>query len=401
MHVRTARLPIIVALICLSAFAGATGNRPGPSALPTPCVRVRLSRTLYRIHVDPKTGAPIMPSDVTASADIVAWPSGAPPPRFLTWHVFLDWDNPAYPTNHPLDSVTYLHPSPLKIDFGDSIRGGTLTVYVKVVLGERTITGMARAQVRGENPDRTMVLRAFPRSRFGLMASKIGMAESCLKQFTEPTASDPGGLPAISRTRDIGLMQLNVPTGGITSADQVWDWRANVKRGLEMLAGKRRTSMLVSRRMAAAPERSTAVSVDMPDLGDDVPLVPIDSLFSRGIPPLGDAPGSGSLPGDLDTDRLNLSQSERDAIRRYNGGQEYVYVVRPALGDPTLASAGWEIDPTRGGIDPAKGDPDYVRHVLAAHSGLDISPASSGPVHRTARVRHRHHRRSHRASRLA
>jgi hypothetical protein len=73
-------------------------------------------------------------------------------------------------------------------------------------------------------------------------------------------------------------------------------------------------------------------------------------------------------------DHLKLTQSERDMIRRYNGGSEYAYLVTLRPDTPYPVSIGWEIDPTRGGIRPKSGDPDYVQHVLRAQSGLTLPP---------------------------
>src|SRR5258708_33067564 len=108
---------------------------------------------------------------------------------------------------------------------------------------------MAEGDVLADTPPREVVLRAFPPNRFGLIASKIGMAESGLCQFTCPSlkTGDPGGLPVVSYSKDVGMMQLNAPTGSITSDDQVWDWRAQSRRGPEMLGGKRGPADLASR----------------------------------------------------------------------------------------------------------------------------------------------------------
>ena len=39
-----------------------------------PTLNVRLSRSTYRIHVDPKSGAAVMPTDVVAWASLEGWP---------------------------------------------------------------------------------------------------------------------------------------------------------------------------------------------------------------------------------------------------------------------------------------------------------------------------------------
>src|SRR5579871_1667341 len=197
---------------------------PSPSVAPDsrPLIQVSLSRPIYRIHIDAKTGAPQMPKDVTATAEVVNWPAGLERPQDFTWHVFLDWDFKPCPTHHSISDRTFTHSSPLKVDFGNEIRGGTLTVFAKTWLNGQEIWGKAHALVLGENPSRRTILRAFPPNRFGLLASKIGMVESDLCQFTAANGVDPGGMPVLSRTNDVGMMQLNAPTGSITSADQVW-----------------------------------------------------------------------------------------------------------------------------------------------------------------------------------
>lgn len=355
----------------------------------TPTVAVRLSRAEYTIKVDPRTGAPIMPNNIVAYARLDGWPSDVPQPTAYTWHVFLDWDAKPYPTHHSIANAKVERPSPFSVNLGDEVRGGRLKVIAKTTFAGREIFGQAFADVRGENPPRSVVLRAFPQNRIGLIASKIAMAESGMHQFN---AVD--GSPMVSRTNDLGLMQLNVPTGSVTSADQVWDWRANLRRGLEMLDDKRRTTVLASRGsvnrqpglhdVVAGYENAACLNFLRWYLGVRVVPPPV-------VPPLSTSPGSGMLPNEADPDHLALSQLERDAIRRYNGGREYALAI---VTDPaTLAIKGleWQVDPSRGGISAGRGDPNYVAHVLGARSGFVIAAPKAA---RTAK--HRHSRRRHR-----
>jgi hypothetical protein len=361
---------------------------------PLPVLRVTLSQSIYRIHADPKTGRPEMPKNVVAAAELQNWPQGIPRPVDFAWRVYLDWDFAPSPTHHSIRNRLFTQPSPLNVDFGNEIRGGTLTVFARTDWNGQVVWGKARAQVLGENPPRAAVLRAFPPSRFGLIASKIGMAESGLRQFTSASAADPGGLPLVSRSNDLGIMQLNAPSGTITSDDQVWDWRANVTRGLQMLQGKRQTTVLASRHavnlqrvpeVMIHPNYQTIACLNYARLLLGMPCLPAPSL-----PPLSDAPGSGMLPGEPDPDHVRLSQIEREAVRRYNGGREYAYVVTADPGTLDIQEAGWQVDPTRGGIRANAGDPNYVLHVLAAHSGFTIPPP-----HKPARVKHHARRRRH------
>jgi len=381
-------------LALLPGMVSAAPTLPAPdpgllSALPLPTVQVTLSRPVYRIRIDRRTGAPVMPRDVIATAAVRNWPAGVPLPTTFLWRVYLDWDSKVFPTHHSIRNKLFTQPSPLKVNFGEEIRGGTLTVFAKTLLNGKEVWGKARALVLGENPPRNIVLQAFPRSRFGLIASKIGMAESGLRQFTEP-----GGMPVLSRTNDIGMMQLNAPTGAITSADQVWDWRANAQRGLEMLRGKHRSVFLASRHSDGLQRVAEDCCDQIAFLNCARTLLGLPCLSMPSVPPLSDKPGSGKMPGEPDPDHLNLSQWEREAVRRYNGGREYAFVIAPDPNTLGILSAGWQVDPTRGGIRPTSGDPDYVTHVLRARSGLVLTvPSKHKPTKRSRSHHRRHHRR--------
>lgn len=362
-----------------------------------PAVLVTLSQPVYRIKIDPKTGAPLMPKEVRATAKLCNWPEEMPQPESFTWKVTLTWEAGGVPTQHSIGQATWIQASPLKIDFGEEVRGGLLTVTASVSGLPQTLVGEAKALVLGENPPRKMVLKAFPPNRFGLLASKIGMVESGLRQFTEPRGLlDPGGLPVVSRSNDVGMMQLNAPTGAVTCSEEVWDWRANLQRGLLMLQGKQRNSVLASRH-ATLPRSVPTVSFPAYEM---VAFLNAARLWYRLPvlsaplpPPLSDKLGSGILPGEPDPDKLALSQLEREAVRRYNGGREYTFAIVPDLAKLGIQSAGWQVDPTRGGIAPTSGAPDYVLRVLAARSGFTLPPP---PKPKPAKKGKRYHSPRHR-----
>ncbi|HEV2474064.1 MAG TPA: hypothetical protein VGS41_15410, partial [Chthonomonadales bacterium] len=171
-----------------------------------PAIQVRLSRPVYYITLDPATGAPEMPRNVAAEAAPVNWPAATRRPESFTWRVTLEWLQPPYPTRHSIGDRTFSQMSPLRPAFGNEVRGGTLTVYAKASLQGRPIFGEAHALVVGENPSRGQALNQFPRDRTGLIASKIGMAESGLRQFVPGDPSLGGGFPVLSRTHDVGMM---------------------------------------------------------------------------------------------------------------------------------------------------------------------------------------------------
>ena len=319
-----------------------------------------------------------MPKDVAATAELTNWPDGEPKPTAFLWRVSLDWKMPGwdgFETRHPIEEKLFTAASPFHPDLSGAIRGGILTIYAKTTLHGQQIVGMARASVVGSNPSRQVVLAAFPVSRFGLIASKIGTAESGLRQFSASSAA-AGGQPLVSSSGDVGMMQLNAPTGAITSSDQVWDWRQNIRRGLEMLAGKGRTSVIVARGGAGRGwQRPSEPGLRcLANLNAARLLLGFAPLPAPDAPPLSALPNSGILPGEEDPDHTALSQIERDAIRRYNGGREYAFALVPNPDTLAIARANWEIDPTRGGIRATSGAPNYVARMLAARSGMIYPP---------------------------
>ena len=336
-----------------------------------------------------------MPRDVVATAEILGLPPGFPAPEVLTWRVLLDWQFDKYKTSHDIGTRTFEQKSPFKIDFGKQISGGKLKVYAKTTIGGQEFVGSTLAEVRGDNPSRQTIFAALPPNRFGLIASKIAMAESDLRQFTNRRGEDPGGVPYTSRTSDVGMMQLNITSQGLTSPDQVWDWRANLRRGLEMINEKKRVTKLAYR----SSEINRGSSSALPPGFDHLACINVIRVVSGLEPillpdaiPLSELPGSGAQTEDLDPDKVGLSQMERDAIRRYNGGREYSYMIIPNIEALDIAIAGWVVDPTRGGIRARSGDPEYVRHVLAARSGFKIPDP---PKKKTSGKTRRRHRKRH------
>jgi hypothetical protein len=339
---------------------------------PSVQVRVTLTSPVYHIQIHPRTFAPYMPKNVIAKAEIVGLPAGTVPPTEFTWRVMLDWNNPAFPTHHSLGNRTFQHTSPFKVDFGNEIRGGTLKVFAKTLIEGQEVSGVAIAQVVGSNPPRRAVYKLLPSNRTGLLLSKIAVVESGVKQFTEPD-----GLPKESITHDFGLMQLNAKWGAVTSADQIWDWRENVRRGIEMFTGKRRTSIVASRSIAGRrvdEDLPASAATTLGVLNIARSLLDLPQLAPPTLPMLSETPGSGIEAGENDRDKLNLTQLERDAVRRYNGGREYAYVLTPDWNTLEVTAAGWQVDPTRGGISPRSGDLHYVTKVIQADSGFVIPP---------------------------
>ncbi len=329
-----------------------------------PSVDVRLSKPVYYITINPQTGAPEMPGNVSAAAVC----PNSNHPIIYTWHASLDWNFPAFPTHHSIGNRSYLQSSPLRLDFGNEIRGGTLTITASALIDGHRVQGTARAQVLAANPAYRQVINAFPLNRFGIIASKIGVWESGMKQFNLMTAKHSAGLPYTSLTKDVGMMQLNAACGSLSTPEQVWDWRANLRRGLEILASKFEASRNYP--VEIASQRITENRISRSSL----PSRHVSSRFRQFNTKVNEGLsakfGSGQQKGDLDVDHLFLSAWERDAIRRYNGGREYSCKVQRDSFTGQIKIGDWEADATRGGIKPSCGDREYVRHVLGSRSGL-------------------------------
>ncbi len=327
-------------------------------------VNVSLSKNIYTISVDLRSGAPMMPTDAVAAASC----TNAPQRMNFIWHVSLDWNFPAYPTHHSINQRSFIQPSPLHLDFGNEVRGGTLKVTAEIVIDGQKLRGTAVAKVIALNPTREQILRSFPTNRFGLIASKIGVWESGMRQFNPVSARVQSGLPYTSITNDVGLMQLNPGCGSLSSPDQIWDWRANVRRGLVILRSKFEASrsypfeLISSQSVSNQPSRTYLPSRHAVR---DFRNTTVQSALG-----LSSIVGTGQMTGDMDVDHIALSEWERDAIRRYNGGREYSCELRLNTHTRQLGAADWKQDATRGGIKPACGDRDYVRHVLRSRSGM-------------------------------
>lgn len=395
---------IACASLCLPpTVVAAQGHFPQGPLLPQiaqtlPQIKVVLSKPIYVIHHDAKTGAPIMPSDVTANALFLNFLPGTVLPAQFTWHATLEWSIKDFGTRHVIGSRYITHSSPYLIDLKEQVRGGTLTVIAKASVGGQEYIGVSQAKVVADNPPKSVILASFPKNRWGLIASKIGMVESGLHQFSVQKGQ-PGGMPEVSYTRDIGLMQLNAPGGSVTREEQVWDWRENRDQGLRMLEGKHRTSQLAYRggngrggfRVVTPVGGSGLAAVNVARALLGLPDAEVPSV--SGMNSLSSAPGSGIDPGEPDPDKLALTQIERDAIRRYNGGREYSLTPEIDPDTLTVKSVSWKVDPTRGGINPHSGNPHYVLDVLKARSGFKLPEPVKPHAKKTKRSpRKRRHR---------
>ncbi|XDF37263.1 hypothetical protein RBH89_09520 [Paracidovorax avenae] len=291
---------------------------------------------------------------VTAELQGIAIPPGATPT--YEWRATLTFNGGVPPTKtffgggrsteHPVMRTPAGHANTWRIPFSH-IRGGVLTVHAIARVGGATHEAtLGSLLIVGTNPTPTAI-RAFADS---IGATKVRFRkqlrqESSLQQFRPPEL-----WPKYSSDRlgGVGLAQITRPA---PTADQVWNWKENIRAGWALYKEKERNA----RAYPAAVRRS--------DEFRHLVNAYNQSRAGQGLPPV-----QVTLP-DFTEDQLEL-----DTIRGFNGyaNKLHEYRVRTEAGklfvnlgpDGKQGSAEWERVPTseRG----SKGDPAYVEHVEAA-----------------------------------
>jgi hypothetical protein len=136
------------------------------------------------------------------------------------------------------------------IDFGDKIRGGRATLQYKE--GEETKEYVFH--IRGINPTEQAVKNYINEQNYDVwFLTRLIRQESNFRQFNNgtnygPEWSDYVGCPNHGSPHGWGLMQLDLLGG--TSANplrptvqELWDWKANLRRGVEFIEGEKYNSV--------------------------------------------------------------------------------------------------------------------------------------------------------------
>ncbi len=343
------------------------GSQPVPRTPGEACpatIEVVTKQDQYRI-----TERATMPSDISAQVAVTGLCDATIDDLAFTWTVSITYTPSDHdPLNGPSAPIKYLWPpqrsagsDAFSPDFGDVVRGGTLTLTTVTIIDGRLYTGRTNVSILGTNPSRD-VLQAyyasdFPNSHYTLW--RIAQAESNLRHFTDD------GHPTWSgdQHNGVGIMQITYPA---PTDDEVWSWKLNADAGSRVLQGAYAnarnwpSSVARSREFSAAVDRynATREKAELPKLA----RVTIPEF------------SSGNL-------LCNLQQRELDAIRLYNGAggtdplglplHEYRLAYDPTEGlldlavdeENLTASAQWvRVLPDE---RPQSGAPDYVSAVLA------------------------------------
>ncbi len=241
-------------------------------------------------------------------------------------------------------------------------RGGKLKLTARATIDDTPVeeTLEDAGLVKGINPQRSDVqsrLASGYTVAEGEVLQKIACQETGQRQFNDVANGGISECPLFNTVNDggAGIMQITPP-----SADQLWNWHANVDQG----------KVLFNEKRAIARSYPPAVRAD-PDYQALITRYNQDLRIARGLPPL-----TIILPDFTAAELLD------DTIRAFNGvpgnGQfglrwHEFRVPIDALGYPVVANIDeaahrgtieWERVPVA--ARPAVGDPDYVNHVHAA-----------------------------------
>jgi hypothetical protein len=244
--------------------------------------------------------------------------------------------------------------------FGDVVRGGSISFVAKGTVNGCPVSAQGGAGLVGTNPKQTDIQAALPHTTLRRIACK----ESGQRQFDAPPNGGTGFCPLFGPGGKVGIMQIANPTD-----DEIWNWRLNVAKGINMFNEKVQTARDYPRRVRNSEVFKGLVS-QFNKRRQQQGLNPIQVV----LPPL--------TEGDFDN---NLRQLELDAIRGYNGwngtdrvglqlhefrvavdligGKEFLVVAN--VNEETLhGEAVWERVPV---VDrPVHiGSPNYVEEVLS------------------------------------
>ncbi len=218
------------------------------------------------------------------------------------------------------------------VDFGTEMRGGKAIVYYK----SGGVTKSIEFYIRGTNPTEEQVRSYFTAQNYTewylikiLRHESGSVLGQPMRQFRQGTNynttwswSSPG-CPTLGAPRGFGLMQLdNFGPGVYPTANQVWNWKANVDRGVQFVRNEKKnwaTNRMGRYRRVEGPIYSW--NEDHPD--DEVnDSIFIESGEGAGTKVLTIQEGSTTINETFAISPVGTQKSIIDAItlRAYNGG---------------------------------------------------------------------------------
>lgn len=356
----------------VGAAAGVTAPRAGAVALaasPSPPPRAGIAL----VSPTPQqtlalTAAPAMPQ-LIAEARITGVTPDPTASTDFTWTFTITFNastcrhGPHRQINPPPFQQTS-HGGRLTVAF-PLVRGGNLQVAVRAVVGGRTLSAQSQGvRIPGTNPPTAEIDAALPHDALRRMAH----VESTCRQFDAPANAGTSACPLWSGDNlgGVGIMQITNPS---PTDDEVWNWRANVQRGVSIFNTKLGQAHGYPARVRQRPGFQQLVqqfNANRAAQGLPAITVTLPDFTSSGF---------NVAPGQL-------GQLELDAIRGYNGfgghdafGLELHefrvqvdaqgHLVVDIAPGATGGTARWERVPVAS-RPQGFGDPDYVNHVIAS-----------------------------------
>ena len=267
---------------------------------------------------------------------------------------------PNAPNNHDIDTTT-----PVSLGAPtDAIRGGIFKCSFSGFVNGCQAKTTASARIFGTNP-RGELIAALTNP----VVRRIAQQKSGCRQFDAPADGGSSFCPLIGKDGSVGIMQVADPTD-----EEVWNWRANVDRGVALFNERLEQAKAYPGRVAATQgfvvlvtrfnERRAAQG--LPSVKVTLPAFESGDLVSK--------PGQLELDairgydGWFGTDQFGLELHEFKVAVDRIGGEDVLRVVVPP--GSTEGQAGWEpVLPAERPQTP--GDPAFVTNVLAA-SGCGV-----------------------------
>lgn len=290
---------------------------------------VKLSSNFYISNPEPLTNFII---DTQPAMPLISFTvSGVNNQEQLLWSLALNYNWLNGHTTATLANIISTTPyyTPV-IDAWDILGGNLTTTVISQSLPATNKIATGNYTILGTNPGLNLIKHAITDPTL----YKIACVESAYRQFSAKREHGVG-LPLIGLNANkeqiggIGIMQvLNEKIIPKT----VWDWRANIANGLEILNYKRTLAkhLHINERLRLNAERK--------NLG--LPICPTNT------------------PPPLTAEQIN-----REAIRRYNYGVEYRWEPRDAMN----CAGQWVISPTCVRHPENGCDPNYVNKVIACN----------------------------------
>jgi hypothetical protein len=322
------------------------------------------SQDQYRI-----TEQATMPSELTALPEVTGLCDISIDDLLFVWDIEIDYVPrdldpeyaPAYHMHYRWPGQTSEGAQAFPPDFGDVVRGGTLTLRATMWVDHVPYSAKTTVTILGSNPSiaalQSYFASNFPISYYTLW--RIAQAESNLRHFSDD------GHPKWSNDshHGVGLMQITYP---VPSDDEIWSWKHNADAGSRVLQAAYATARNWPATVARSHELRSALDA-------------YNAARERdGQPRLSRVTVPEFTSGNL---LCNLLQRENNAIRLYNGAagtdnlglplHEYKLSVDPTEGlldlvvdeDSQTATAQWVRVPASERLRGA-GVPDYVSKVL-------------------------------------